>query len=151
MRFRYNERGSSFHPERQTNHLIILVVRSMDRSKLTTMLSTFTWGLCYERRKTPLKQISIKMQLINKISRAQSWSPIDARDIFYEFFILDLCEGGGTGDEYIIILRVIIERRLFVEKGTGLRQIKENSASSSQLPLHGPPTTSARDRVLEST
>lgn len=46
----------------------------------------------------------------------------------------------GYGDEYIIILRVIIERRLFVEKGTGLRQIKENSAPSSQLPLHGPPT-----------
>lgn len=68
--------------------------------------------------------------------------------IFYEFFIPDLVEMRVCGDEYIIILRVIIERRLFVEKGTGLRQIKENSAPSSQLPLHGPPTTPAKRSCL---
>jgi len=31
-----------FIPSGIANHLIILVVRSMDRSKLTAMLSTFT-------------------------------------------------------------------------------------------------------------
>ncbi|KAG5324982.1 GSBN protein, partial [Pseudoatta argentina] len=71
------------------------------------------------------------------------------QDIFYKFFIPDLWEGvGARGDEYIIILRVIIERRLFVEKGTGLWQIKENSAPSSQLPLHGPPTTPTKRSCL---
>jgi len=54
----------------------------------------------------------------------------------------------ARGDEYIIILRVIIERRLFVEKGTGLWQIKENSAPSSQLPLHGPPTMPTKRSCL---
>lgn len=141
-----------FIPRGIANHLVILVVRSMDRSKLTTMLSTFTWGLCYERRGMLLKQIPIKMATNKKkkdVEIARSWSPIDARDIFYEFFIPNLTGVGGgevRGDEYIIILRVIIERRLFVEKGTGLRQIKENSAPSSQLPLHGPPTTPAAER-----
>jgi len=102
MRFRNNERGSSFHPERQrANHLIILVVRSMDRLKLTTMLSTFTWGLCYERRKTLLKQISIKMQLINKMSRDKM-----------SVVIADRCETSSTNSLFRTYAKVGVRGRI---------------------------------------